>query len=167
MYTLNGYKNYEDKVVKITIDEKYNDNYVRTMTVTENDGITIVNGDVDNPWFVIFNGKLKDIKLFMEKHTDANFWSMHYLGGTYPFKEEYIESFIVSDIISDNTGVDYDITEDVFWKDAVRYWIDVCEDKNIKYDEKEIVDTVQELRSWDDGFIKSIDILKWVVDNVK
>lgn len=167
MYTLNSYKNYEDRIVKIIIDEKYNDNYVRTMTVTENDNITIVNGDVDNPWFVIFNGKLKDIKLFMEKHTDADFWSMHFLGGTYPFKEEDLDKNVFNEVLNEDTGDDYGITEDIYWKDAVKLFIAMYERKNIDYDEKEIVDKIYLLRDWDKGFLKSIDILKWVVDNVK
>ena len=157
-----------ENVIKVELKNK---DGLTLVSLTETDGMTIVLGDMDVKWLVCFNGTMMELKGLLRSHdTDPSFWIMKVLCSTSPVLDEMLDTDglrrSVNGFIIKNGFQPGDYRLSAYYTDAIKdvskLYQRVCSmPENVAMEEADKI--VRKNRQWDEQFIRSLDILKYVL----
>jgi len=178
--TVELYRNYENKIRLFQLKDKE-----RKISVVEYGNTVSVDCDVTNHALVSYRCNLIEIKKLMTEHgNDKRLFSMYWLSGPYECetdeidKEEFIK-YLLENVITEfdvRTRIDTHFPNEIYFKDACCEALKLFDvenkvtlhlsDKDKNKKEKDIVSDINHMRIYDDVYLKSLDILEWLVTNV-
>jgi len=127
-------------------------------TITDDGKITTINCDVDNPYVVSYKCTMDELKKHFEKYgNNPDFFSMHWIGGTYHFLSEELDEDKFNDYIKEfDIDTSYPYIE---MSDAINIVQPYCTEENKMW---EAVKKLSSFRKYDEGYLKSLEILESV-----
>lgn len=174
------YKDYENKIKLFRLKDGS-----RKISVIEYGNTVSVDCDMSNHSLISYRCRLFEIKKLIDKYgKDEKLFSMYWLSGPYDCVTDEINKEKFIKYLSENVITNFDVKgrisnifqNEIYFKDAccealrlfeiendIRLYLS-DEDKDKK--EKEIVSSINQMRIYDDSYLKSLDILEWLVTNV-
>ena len=112
-------------------------------TIIDDGNIVTVNGDVGNPWIVSFRVNLNRMKELVTKYgTNADYFSMYWIGGTYYYLSDEIDADKFNDYLKElncnETKNEWNVRE------ALEKVLSLCDEK----DKKDAVYLARTPRAW-------------------
>lgn len=142
-------------------------------SVTEIDGITVVLGDTDVKWVVVYNLPFSEIKRQLSvRGKDKDWWSMMVLAHSSPILDEMIEEDEVRKAVNGffqkkgMSGIPEGTSFRSFYPNTVEDVGRLLKAAYILEPESEAKSIVMTCRHWDEQFVRSLDILEYVENSL-
>ena len=136
-------------------------------TITEIDGTTVVVGDMDVKWIVVFNMPFSEIEASLKvRDTDPSWWSMKVLAASNPILDDMTDENEVRKVLN---GILSKEKKQCFDNARMRsYWSDTLADvtkllviREVSDPDKKASEIIERCRHWDEQFLRSLDLLKY------
>lgn len=140
-------------------------------TITEIDGTTVVIGDMDVKWIVVFNMPFSEIEASLKvRGTDPSWWSMKVLAASNPILDDMTDENEVRKVLN---GILSKEKKQCFDNARMRsYWSDTLADvtkllviREVSDPDKKASEIIERCRHWDEQFVRSLELLKYSMTN--
>lgn len=134
-------------------------------TITEIDGTTVVIGDTDVKWLVVFNMPFSEIEASLKaRGTDPSWWSMKVLAASNPILDEMVDEDelrkVMNGILSKEKKQPFDNARmRSYWSDALADVTKLLIIKEVSDPDKKASEIIDRCRHWDEQFVRSLDLL--------